>query len=127
MLFSVGAICLAFGSPAWGANTYTAPQVWELMEPACAALGIDGEPCRCITDTVVAAHGEDAAAFVALEIWTRDDEAAALKATLGEDTAMAASELFDVAQNTQCANQPSDTGTSAGSASGAAIAGETPQ
>lgn len=56
----------------------------------------------------------------------REDEAAALRATVGEEKGWAASELFDIAQNGACSpSQYVSTMEKTGAASSAAIAGDT--
>ncbi len=100
------AIAGAIGFASASNATETNSDLWALMEPACNANGIDPDPCRCIMNAVIAAHGTEATRYVALEMLLQYEEAEALKQTLGETQAMNASETFDVAQNTTCTNVP---------------------
>ncbi len=119
------------GSNAVLASGEAANSVWELMEPACNANGIDPGPCRCIMNAVIERHGVEAATVVALEMQLRDDEAAALKEQIGEDQAMNASIYFDEVQNGACANAPPPAdgggGTASSSMEGAASATDAAQ
>ena len=110
-----------------------AESLWSLYEPGCLANGVDPEPCLCILDEVVKAHGEKAARFVGLEMQMRDEEAAAIRDAIGEDKAFAASSMFDIAQNKHCSAgrlarlKGKYTGSSSGAAavsSSAAAAGQ---
>lgn len=108
---------------------YTEAQVWVLMEPACNANGIDPDPCRCIMKSVIGVYGADAAAFVALDMSLRYDEAGAMKERIGESRAMQASSQFDIAQNGACVNAPALSTAPPGEASSLttdAAAGTTP-
>ena len=106
--------------------------LWSLYEPACNANGIDPDPCICILDEVVEAHGEQAARYVGLDMSMRYDEAGAILEVIGEDRAFAASSMFDVARNKDCtagriarlqgtySNSGSNRASGSASASGAA-------
>ena len=87
---------------AFSSGIAAAESLWSLYEPGCLASGIDSEPCLCILDEVVKAHGEKAARYVGLEMHMRDSEAAAIRDVIGEDKAFAASSIFDIAQNKHC-------------------------
>ncbi|MEW8508096.1 MAG: hypothetical protein AB2598_15470 [Candidatus Thiodiazotropha sp.] len=80
----------------------SAVNLWSLYKPACLANGIDPDPCICILDEVVKAHGEQAARYVGLDMSMRHDEANAILAVIGEEKAFAAGSTFDIAQNKNC-------------------------
>ncbi|PVV12317.1 MAG: hypothetical protein B6D72_08320 [gamma proteobacterium symbiont of Ctena orbiculata] len=84
------------------AGSAIAEDLWTLYQPACLANGIDPDPCICILDEVVKAHGEQAARYVGLDMSMRHEEANAILAVIGEDKAFAAGSMFDIAQNRNC-------------------------
>ncbi|MEW8585461.1 MAG: DUF4114 domain-containing protein [Candidatus Thiodiazotropha sp.] len=96
---AASAASLALSLPAGSATT---EDLWSLYEPACLANGIDPDPCICILDEVVKAHGEKAARYVGLDMSMRHEEASAILADIGEDKAFAAGSMFDIAQNWDC-------------------------
>ncbi|MEL7538073.1 MAG: hypothetical protein AAFM91_13565 [Pseudomonadota bacterium] len=84
--------------PAHSAN------LWSLYQPACASNGIGDEECQCIMKLLVERHGEDAARYVGLDMNLKYEEAAAVLASIGEDKAFAAGDMFDIAQNKDCSS-----------------------
>ncbi|MEM1264132.1 MAG: hypothetical protein AAGH76_17165 [Pseudomonadota bacterium] len=94
--FTVVVGLLVLGQPVGAADLMT------LFGPACASVGIDTDRCQCVVAQVVERHGEGAARYVGLDMNLRYDEAAEQLAAVGESQAFAASETFEVAQNTTC-------------------------
>jgi len=88
-------------------DQYTYDAAWGMLIDVCRSEGIDDDRCKCLMDLVVAKHGIDAAMYVAMEGHMHEGPAAALRAEIGEDRAIGASELYGHEQDLRCAYIPS--------------------
>lgn len=90
--------CLDLGyekQPSEDASLYERETVWELLEPVCRGNEMNSEDCERMLDDIIAQHGVDAAAYIALLGWDRRAEAAQLKIEIGDATAAGAESLFE--------------------------------
>ena len=82
---------------------FTATDIRAVYADACSAHGIDPPKCDCIVDGLLASHSANAIMANGLGMVLRDEEAVALTDQVGESAVWAASDTFDLLQNTSCA------------------------
>lgn len=106
---------------------YSAADVRSVYADACGAHGIDPPKCDCIVNGLLATHSVDAIMANGLGMVLRYDEAQALTDQVGEPAVWAASDSFDVLQNTNCSTSSLASvpdGGASGAADGAMSAAE---
>ena len=82
---------------------YDHQTVWALFEESCRADEFMDNECSCMMNSVSAAHGMDATAYLALMGWDRFEEAEIIAERLGEDRISAAVDFYHGKADGACA------------------------
>ncbi|MEO0550707.1 MAG: hypothetical protein AAFZ91_12365 [Pseudomonadota bacterium] len=85
-------------------TSYSEADVRIIYAGACGAHGMDAPKCACVVDGLLAEHSVEAIMANGLGMVLRDDEAVALTDQVGEPAVWAASDAFDLLQNTTCSD-----------------------
>lgn len=83
---------------------YSASEVRAVYADACGAHGIDPPRCDCVVNGLLENHSVDAIMANGFGMTLQDEKAVAISDRVGEQAVWAASDAFDLLQNTTCSS-----------------------